>query len=138
MTNLRSGPIKAPVRLATGYNVVDVDAARERGVPVCNVPGYGTSSVAQFAIALLLEICCRVGHHDQAVHQGRWSACPDYCFWDYPLVELAGGQQADIAHLGASVQHRSGEGGLVGQNNLAVPHAGDDLVLVVQGRAGHL
>ena len=76
--------------LATGYNVVDVDAARERGIPVCNVPGYGTSSVAQFAIALLLEICCRVGHHDQAVHQGRWSACPDYCFWDYPLVELAG------------------------------------------------
>ena len=76
--------------LATGYNVVDVDAARERGIPVCNVPGYGTSSVAQFAIALLLEICCRVGHHDQAVHQGRWSACPDYCFWDYPLMELAG------------------------------------------------
>ena len=76
--------------LATGYNVVDVDAARERGIPVCNVPGYGTSSVAQFAISLLLEICCRVGHHDQAVHQGRWSACPDYCFWDYPLVELAG------------------------------------------------
>jgi len=76
--------------LATGYNVVDVDAARERGIPVCNVPGYGTRSVAQFAIALLLEICCRVGHHDQAVHQGRWSSCPDYCFWDYPLMELAG------------------------------------------------
>ena len=76
--------------LATGYNVVDVDAARERGIPVCNVPGYGTRSVAQFAIALLLEICCRVGHHDQAVHQGRWSSCPDYCFWDYPLIELAG------------------------------------------------
>ena len=76
--------------LATGYNVVDVEAARERGIPVCNVPGYGTRSVAQFAIALLLEICCRVGHHDRAVHQGRWSACPDYCFWDYPLIELAG------------------------------------------------
>ena len=76
--------------LATGYNVVDCAAARERGIPVCNVPGYGTSSVAQFAIALLLEICCRAGHHDQAVHQGRWAACPDYCFWDYPLVELAG------------------------------------------------
>ena len=60
--------------LATGYNVVDVDAARERNIPVCNVPGYGTSSVAQFAIALLLEICCRAGHHDQAVHQGRWAA----------------------------------------------------------------
>ena len=76
--------------LATGYNVVDTAAARERGIPVCNVPGYGTQSVAQFAIALLLEICCRAGHHDQAVHQGRWSECPDYCFWDYPLMELAG------------------------------------------------
>ena len=76
--------------LATGYNVVDTAAARERGIPVCNVPGYGTQSVAQFAIALLLEICCRAGHHDQAVHQGRWSSCPDYCFWDYPLIELAG------------------------------------------------
>ena len=76
--------------LATGYNVVDTAAARERGIPVCNVPGYGTQSVAQFAIALLLEICCRAGHHDQAVHQGRWSECLDYCFWDYPLMELAG------------------------------------------------
>lgn len=76
--------------LATGYNVVDTAAARERGIPVCNVPAYGTRAVAQAAIALLLEICNRVGHHDQAVHAGRWSACPDYCFWDYPLMELAG------------------------------------------------
>ena len=76
--------------LATGYNVVDTAAARERGVPVCNVPAYGTAAVAQFAIALLLEICGHVGRHDQAVHAGRWSACPDYCFWDYPLMELAG------------------------------------------------
>ena len=76
--------------LATGYNVVDVEAARQRGISVCNVPSYGTRSVAQFAIALLLEICHHVGHHDQAVHQGAWCRCPDYCFWDYPLIELAG------------------------------------------------
>ena len=76
--------------LATGYNVVDTEAARERSIPVCNVPGYGTRSVAQAAIALLLEICHHVGHHDRAVHQGAWSRCADYCFWDYPLIELAG------------------------------------------------
>ena len=76
--------------LATGYNVVDVDAARERGIPVSNIPAYGTASVAQFAIALLLEICHHVGGHSQAVRQGRWETCPDWCFWDYPLIELAG------------------------------------------------
>lgn len=76
--------------LATGYNVVDLDAAKKRGIPVCNVPAYGTAAVAQFAIALLLEICHHVAHHDQAVHQGRWSRCPDWCFWDYPLIELSG------------------------------------------------
>lgn len=76
--------------LATGYNVVDIDAARRRGIVVCNVPAYGTASVSQFAIALLLEICHHVAHHSQAVHEGRWSANPDWCFWDYPLVELAG------------------------------------------------
>lgn len=76
--------------LATGYNVVDVDCARERGIPVCNVPSYGTDAVAQFAIALLLEICSRVGQHDRAVHQGRWQESADFCFWDAPLMELAG------------------------------------------------
>lgn len=76
--------------LATGYNVVDIDAARRRGIPVCNVPAYGTASVSQFAIALLLEICHHVAHHSQAVHDGRWSSSPDWCFWDYPLIELAG------------------------------------------------
>lgn len=76
--------------LATGYNVVDVAAARERGVPVCNVPGYGTASVAQLTIALLLEICHKVGHHNREVHEGRWSRCADYCFWDGTLIELAG------------------------------------------------
>ena len=76
--------------LATGYNVVDVDAAKIKNIPVCNVPGYGTASVAQMAIALLLEICHKAGYHDRAVHEGRWSRCDDYCFWDGTLVELAG------------------------------------------------
>ncbi len=76
--------------LATGYNVVDVAAAKKKGIPVCNIPTYGTASVSQFAIAMLLEICNHVGHHDRAVHEGRWTACPDWCFWDYPLMELDG------------------------------------------------
>ncbi len=76
--------------LATGYNVVDTAAAKEKGIPVTNVPAYGTASVGQFAIALLLEICHHVAHHDQAVHEGRWASCPDFCFWDYPLIELSG------------------------------------------------
>ncbi|CCX59484.1 putative uncharacterized protein [Blautia hydrogenotrophica CAG:147] len=76
--------------LATGYNVVDVDAAKEKNIPVCNIPTYGTAAVGQFAIALLLEICHHVGHHDKAVHEGRWENNPDWCFWDYPLIELGG------------------------------------------------
>ena len=76
--------------LATGYNVVDVDAAREHSIPVCNIPTYGTAAVGQFAIALLLEICHHIGHHNDAVHAGRWQNNPDWCFWDYPLIELAG------------------------------------------------
>ena len=76
--------------LATGYNVVDIDAAKSKKIPVTNIPTYGTQSVAQFAFALLLEICHRVAHHSQAVHDGRWEAQPDFCFWDYPLIELAG------------------------------------------------
>lgn len=76
--------------LATGYNVVDAAAAREREIPVSNIPSYGTEAVAQMAIALLLEICHHAAHHSDAVHAGRWSASPDWCFWDYPLIELAG------------------------------------------------
>jgi glycerate dehydrogenase len=75
--------------LATGYNVVDCEAARERSIPVTNIPTYGTASVGQFAIALLLEICHRIGHHDGAVKDGRWENCEDFCFWDYPQIELA-------------------------------------------------
>jgi glycerate dehydrogenase len=76
--------------LATGYNIVDVAAARERGIPVCNVPEYGTPNVAQATFALLLELTNRVGHHAELVRAGRWSSCPDFCFWEGELVELAG------------------------------------------------
>lgn len=76
--------------LATGYNVVDVEAAKEKGIPVTNIPGYGTETVAQYTFALLLELCCRVGHHSQEVKKGRWSAGKDFCFWDYPMTELNG------------------------------------------------
>ena len=76
--------------LATGYNVVDVAYAAERGIPVSNIPAYGTASVGQFAIALLLEICLHVGDHAAAVREGRWTACADWCFWDHPLLELDG------------------------------------------------
>ncbi len=76
--------------LATGYNVVDVQYAAEKGIPVSNVPAYGTASVGQFAIALLLEICAHVAHHSEAVHEGRWESATDWTFWDYPLIELAG------------------------------------------------
>jgi glycerate dehydrogenase len=76
--------------LATGYNIVDVNAARAKGIVVTNIPGYGTAAVGQFAIALLLEICHHIGHHDRTVHEGRWENNPDWCYWDYPLIELAG------------------------------------------------
>ncbi len=75
--------------LATGYNVVDVKAARELGIVVTNIPTYGTRSVAQMTFALLLELAQRVGHHAETVRQGRWSQNKDFCYWDYPLVELA-------------------------------------------------
>lgn len=76
--------------LATGYNVVDTVAAKEKGITVCNIPSYGTDAVGQFAIGLLLEICHHIGHHSQAVLEGKWTSNPDWCFWDYPLIELAG------------------------------------------------
>ena len=75
---------------ATGYNVVDVACARRRGVTVTNVPSYSTESVAQATFALLLELANRVGHHSAEVRDGRWSRSPDFCFWDFPTVELAG------------------------------------------------
>jgi glycerate dehydrogenase len=76
--------------LATGYNVVDVEAAKERGIPVTNIPTYGTTAVAQFTFALLLEVCHHVGAHSESVKNGEWARRGDFCFWDYPLIELAG------------------------------------------------
>ncbi len=76
--------------LATGYNVIDFTYARTKNIPVVNIPSYGTAAVGQFAIAMLLEICHHAGHHSNAVHDGRWTDNLDWCFWDYPLIELAG------------------------------------------------
>lgn len=75
---------------ATGYDPIDYVYAREKGIPVSNVPTYGTASVAQFAIALLLEICGHAAHHSDAVHAGRWAESGEWTFWDYPMIELAG------------------------------------------------
>ena len=76
--------------LATGYNVIDIAAAKEKGIPVSNIPTYGTAAVSQFAIALLLELCHHIGEHSDAVKAGEWSSNPDWCFWKHPLVELDG------------------------------------------------
>ncbi len=76
--------------LATGYNVVDVVAAKDLGIVVTNIPTYGTIAVGQMTFALILELCHHVGDHNQAVKKGEWSACPDFCFWNTPLIELAG------------------------------------------------
>ena len=75
---------------ATGYNVVDCEAAAKRNIPVCNVPTYGTAAVAQFTLALMLELCHRIGLHDSLVHEGKWCRSPSFCFWDTPQMELAG------------------------------------------------
>ena len=76
--------------LATGYDVVDTEAAKEQGIVVTNIPTYGTAAVAQFTMALLLEMCHHVGAHSEAVKNGDWINCPDFCFWNSPLIELAG------------------------------------------------
>ncbi|GKI13759.1 glycerate dehydrogenase [Oscillospiraceae bacterium] len=76
--------------LATGYNVVDVEAAKRLGICVCNIPTYGTTAVAQMVMALLLELCHHVGDHSRSVKEGQWSRCPDFCYWNTPLTELAG------------------------------------------------
>jgi glycerate dehydrogenase len=76
--------------LATGYNVVDTQAAKDNGIVVTNIPGYGTDSVAQLTFALLLELCHHVQRHSDSVMQGKWSQSVDFCYWDYPLMELSG------------------------------------------------
>ncbi|MGI6765460.1 MAG: D-2-hydroxyacid dehydrogenase [Clostridiales Family XIII bacterium] len=76
--------------LSTGYDVVDVNAARELGITVTNIPTYGTNTVSQMAIAMLLEMCHHIGAHDASVKEGRWANNADWCYWDYPIIELAG------------------------------------------------
>ena len=76
--------------LATGYNVVDIKAATEQNIIVTNIPSYGTYSVAQMVFALLLELCHHVQLHSNVVKSGAWTKSPDFCFWNYPLTELAG------------------------------------------------
>jgi glycerate dehydrogenase len=76
--------------LATGFNIVDTAAAKRRGIPVANIPTYGTAAVAQFVFALLLEICHHVWPHSESVKSGEWTRSPDFCYWIYPLIELAG------------------------------------------------
>jgi len=90
---------------ATGYNIVDVAAAKKLGIVVTNVPSYGTASVVQMTFALLLELTLNVRRHSDAVMEGRWSQSPDFCFWDYPLVELAGKTMGIIGmgHIGSRV-----------------------------------
>lgn len=75
--------------MATGYNIIDLEAARARNIIVTNVPGYSTASVVQLTFSLLMELCFRVQRHSDAVMEGKWAASPDFCFWDYPLVELS-------------------------------------------------
>jgi glycerate dehydrogenase len=91
--------------LATGYNVVDIAAAKERGIVVSNVPEYSTPNVAQAVFALLLELTNRVGHHSDTVRAGRWSKCVDWCYWDFPLTELAGRTLGIVGYgrIGAAV-----------------------------------
>jgi glycerate dehydrogenase len=93
--------------LATGYNVVDVAYAKEKGIPVSNVPTYGTDSVSQFAIALLLELCHHIGHHSKTVYEGKWQNHIDWCYWDFPLIELAGKTMGIIGF--GRIGHRTGQ-----------------------------
>lgn len=90
---------------ATGYNIVDVVAAKERGIVVTNVPGYSSPAVAQLVFALLLELTNNVGHHAKTVSDGRWVACPDFCYWDHPIIELSGRTLGIIGYgdIGSSV-----------------------------------
>ena len=111
--------------LATGYNVVDTEAAKELGIIVTNIPTYGTAAVAQFTFALLLEMCHHVWAHSEEVKRGAWGNNPDFCFWNYPLVELAGKSLGIIGfgRIGRSVAEI---GQALGMNVLAYDSYRDD------------
>jgi len=91
--------LKGIAVLATGYNVVDYEYAKEKGIPVMNVPVYGTDNVSQFAVSLLMEVCSHIGHHNDSVHAGEWATNDDWCYWHYPMIEVSG-KTAGIIGLG--------------------------------------
>ena len=74
--------------LATGYNIIDLEAAKKRNIPVTNIPGYSSQAVSQFVFALLMEACCHVYEHSQSVHNGDWITSEDFCYWKFPQIEL--------------------------------------------------
>ncbi len=105
--------------LATGYNVIDVEAAKKKGVIVTNIPTYGTDAVAQFAIGLLLEICHHIGAHSDSVKALEWTNNDDWCYWNYPLIELAGKTMGIIGY--GRIGQRTGQiAQALGMNVLAV------------------
>jgi glycerate dehydrogenase len=110
---------------ATGFDCVDTEAAARRGIPVANVPEYGTQSVAQFVFALLLELCHHVGLHADAVHAGAWSRSPDFCFWKTPLIELAG-KTMGIVGLGRIGHHVAAVAQAFGMHVIATTHNARD------------
>ncbi|MBR0307267.1 MAG: D-2-hydroxyacid dehydrogenase [Mogibacterium sp.] len=114
----RCPDLKAVAVLATGYNIVDYKYARERGIAVMNVPTYGTQIVGQYAVGLLLEICSHYGHHDATVKEGRWQNNADWCYWDYPMIELYG-KTAGIIGLGRIGQTTARILGAIGMKVIA-------------------
>lgn len=111
--------------LATGYNVVDIEAARKRKIPVTNIPTYGTISVAQMVFALILELCHHVQEHNVAVHNGDWTNCQDFCFWNFPLVELEG-KTLGIIGFGRIGQQTADIAQAFGMNVIAYDHHQSD------------
>ena len=120
--------------LATGFNIVDVQAARERRIPVTNVPAYGSQSVAQMTFAHILELTQRVGHHAASVREGGWNRCPDFCYWDHPLVELEGATLGIIGYgrIGQAVGRLARAFGMnvIATNRSGSGEAGDGVTFV--------
>lgn len=134
--NLRRSPRLRYIGVtATGFNVVDAAAAGGLGITVTNVPAYGTDSVAQAAFALLLELAHRTGHHARTVREGRWSASPDFCYWDYPLIELAG-LTLGIIGLGRIGKQVAKIARAFGLKVLAVRRNGHTITLGTPGQLG--
>lgn len=104
--------------LATGYNIIDVVYAKEKGIPVANIPTYGSAAVSQYAIALMLEACLHIGHHSETVHAGKWENNIDWCYWDYPLIELDG-KTLGILGLGKIGTRTAATAGALGMKVLA-------------------